>query len=133
MLSPFSETRRADRAQIVDALNGLALEALGTSFNELCGLAREAEVLALAPPTGPKYQTQIGQALGTVIGDLAQVQQTFVTGPVHIHWTATTAPTRPEFRRYLRMLAVVAAPVVGRTMLQPSSESTRKAKPRFWL
>ena len=35
------------------------------------------------------------------------------TGPVHIHWTAATAPTRPEFKRYLRMLAVVAAPVVG--------------------
>lgn len=30
------ETRRADRAQILDALNALALRALGVSFNELC-------------------------------------------------------------------------------------------------
>jgi tetratricopeptide (TPR) repeat protein len=44
---------------------------------------------------------------------------TIITGPVHIHWTATGAPTRPEFRRYLRMLAVVAAPVVGDTEYDP--------------
>lgn len=30
------ETRRAGRAQIVEALNALALETVGTSFNELC-------------------------------------------------------------------------------------------------
>jgi len=41
------------------------------------------------------------------------------TGPVHVHWTAATAPTRPEFKRYLRMLAVVAAPVVGFTVNDP--------------
>jgi len=44
---------------------------------------------------------------------------TIITGPVHIHWTATGAPTRAEFRRYLRMLAVVAAPVVGYTEDDP--------------
>ncbi len=44
---------------------------------------------------------------------------TVITGPVHIHWTATTASARPEFKRYLRMLAVVAAPVVGRTEADP--------------
>ena len=44
---------------------------------------------------------------------------TIITGPVHIHWTATGAPTRPEFRHYLRMLAVVAAPVVGDTEYDP--------------
>ena len=44
---------------------------------------------------------------------------TIITAPVHIHWTATDAPTRPEFRRYLRMLAVVAAPVVGDTDYDP--------------
>jgi len=42
-----------------------------------------------------------------------------VAGPVHVHWTAATAPTRPEFKRYLRMLAVVAAPVVGLTVNDP--------------
>lgn len=31
-----TETRRAERAQILDALNGLALRALGVSFSELC-------------------------------------------------------------------------------------------------
>jgi len=42
-----------------------------------------------------------------------------ITGSVHIHWTAATAPTCPKFRRYLRMLAVVAAPVVGFTEANP--------------
>jgi len=32
-----TETRRAERSQIVEALNRLALEEAGTSFNELCG------------------------------------------------------------------------------------------------
>ncbi|RME80927.1 MAG: CHAT domain-containing protein [Caldilineae bacterium] len=44
---------------------------------------------------------------------------TIITGSVHIHWTATTAPARSDFKRYLRMLAVVAAPVVGRTEADP--------------
>ena len=35
-----TEARRAERAQIVDQLNALALEHLGLSFNELCGLER---------------------------------------------------------------------------------------------
>jgi len=46
-----TETRRANRAQIVDALNALTLETLGVSFNKLCGLAREAGVLAMTSPT----------------------------------------------------------------------------------
>jgi tetratricopeptide (TPR) repeat protein len=33
-----TETRRAERAQTVEALNQLALEVTGVSFNELCGL-----------------------------------------------------------------------------------------------
>ncbi len=53
-------------------------------------------------------------AIGGSVSD-----STIITGPVHIHWTATTAPARPEFKRYLRMLAVVAAPVVGRTEADP--------------
>jgi len=32
-----NETRRTERVQIVDSLNCLALEAVGTSFNDLCG------------------------------------------------------------------------------------------------
>jgi hypothetical protein len=42
-----------------------------------------------------------------------------VGGDVHIHWTSTEAPNRPQFKRYLRMLAVVAAPVVGATVSDP--------------
>ena len=42
------------------------------------------------------------------------------TGTGHIYvGTAAEAPRRPEFRRYLRMLAVVAAPVVGATVDDP--------------
>ncbi len=33
--------------------------------------------------------------------------------------TTTTAPTQPEFKRHLRMLSIVAAPVVGRTAGEP--------------
>ena len=43
-----TETRRAERAQIIDTLNNLSLDVLGKSFNELCGLAQEAGVLAMA-------------------------------------------------------------------------------------
>ncbi|RME40528.1 MAG: hypothetical protein D6796_17090 [Caldilineae bacterium] len=50
-------------------------------------------------------------------GDVAG--STITTGPVHIHSAATTAPARSEFRRYLRMLAAVAAPAVGRTEADP--------------
>ena len=38
------------------------------------------------------------------------------TGVGHIYMgTAAEAPTRPEFKRYLRMLGVVTAPVTGAT------------------
>ena len=37
-----TETCKADRSEIVDRLNALALSTLGTSFNELCGLATPA-------------------------------------------------------------------------------------------
>lgn len=42
------------------------------------------------------------------------------TGGGHIYvGTAAEAPTRPEFRRYLRLLAVISAPVVGATVDAP--------------
>jgi uncharacterized protein len=43
------ETRRADRAQIVEALNGLALDALGVSYNDLC----QGEAASEAGKAGP--------------------------------------------------------------------------------
>lgn len=41
-----TETRRAERAQIVDALNHPALETMGISFDELCGLEWDESVQA---------------------------------------------------------------------------------------
>lgn len=38
-----TETRRANRAQIVESLNQFTLETLGTSFSELCGLPTEVQ------------------------------------------------------------------------------------------
>ncbi|MCD6345751.1 MAG: hypothetical protein J7M17_09160 [Anaerolineae bacterium] len=40
-----TETRRAERAQIVDALNRLAVEAVGKSFNEWCGMPADEEAI----------------------------------------------------------------------------------------
>jgi hypothetical protein len=36
-----TETRRAERAESIEALNALALETIGTSFNKLCQLASQ--------------------------------------------------------------------------------------------
>lgn len=59
--------------------------------------------------TGPQSVAISGDVTGSMI----------LTGDVHIHLTAATAPNRPEFKCYLRMLAVVAAPVVGRIEADP--------------
>jgi len=67
----------------------------------------------VSPPQVSAWGQQGIAIGGHVIGSLV------ATGPVHVHWTAATAPTRPEFKRYLRMLAVVAAPVVGLTVNDP--------------
>lgn len=50
-----TETRRAERAQIVDALNRLALKTVEVSFNELCGMGRGEPVLTtpIEPPDTP--------------------------------------------------------------------------------
>jgi len=48
-----TEARRAERAQIVDALNWLALDAVAMSFNELCSGAHVESQKPL-PPTRPK-------------------------------------------------------------------------------
>ena len=68
----------------------------------------------VSPPQVSAWGQQGIAIGGHVVGSLV------ATGPVHVHWTAATAPTRPEFKRYLRMLAVVAAPVVGLTVDDPS-------------
>jgi len=45
-----NETRRTDRAQIVDSLNCLALEAVGVSFNELSGQEVDVAQETMTPP-----------------------------------------------------------------------------------
>ena len=50
-----TETRRAERAEIADRLNALALAAVGTSFNDLCGEGEGA-----APPAGPAPHIDTG-------------------------------------------------------------------------
>ena len=60
-----TETRRAERAQIVDQLNALALEHLGLSFNELCGLERGS-----GTPNPPPSETGAGSvAVGGDVRD----------------------------------------------------------------
>ena len=53
-----SEARRADRAQVLDALNGLVLDTLGTSFNELCEQAPDVETHLLHIPTSRELTDQ---------------------------------------------------------------------------
>ena len=45
------QTRRADRAQIIDALNALALETLGVSYNDLCKDSHSETFPEVAMPT----------------------------------------------------------------------------------
>ena len=58
-----TETRRAERAEIIDRLNALAQAALGVSFNALCG---EGEAPSEAPPVSPSPTST--QAVGPTSG-----------------------------------------------------------------
>lgn len=58
-----AETRRAERAQIIDALNRLALEALGTSFSELL----RASDKAASEETGAQVRVKVGKVEGSTI------------------------------------------------------------------
>jgi hypothetical protein len=73
-----TETRRADRAQIVDGLNRLALETIESNFNELCRLDLGPGT-AVAPPyaTNKNYDIRITGGQGIVIGDHAQATTNF--------------------------------------------------------
>jgi hypothetical protein len=80
------ETRRAGRAQIIDALNRLALETVGESFNALCGLPPAGGSPLVSPSPQPgggaTYHVHVEHASGLAIGDGAQVTQ--VPSPVTI-------------------------------------------------
>jgi len=95
-----TETRRAERAQIVDALNQLALEAVGVSFNEVIGaLEEEGTSKSLSSSSVREVDNRSGGVYfegegpihieGDVVGG-DQVKTTHethfpgpVTGPVH--------------------------------------------------
>jgi hypothetical protein len=47
------ETRRAERAQILDTLNRLALQTVGVSFNKWCELATELRPTGWPNPSTP--------------------------------------------------------------------------------
>lgn len=75
-----TEASRAERAQIVDILNRLAFEVLGTSFNELCGLAAPEEnaAAAVAQKPGTTYIVNVhGDTHSIAIGDQPQVESHF--------------------------------------------------------
>lgn len=60
-----TETRRAERTQIEDALDRLALEAVGESFNGLCG---PGELSSTAVPSNTSRSVSIdGDAFGSII------------------------------------------------------------------
>jgi hypothetical protein len=62
-----TETRRADRAQIVNALNDLALQHLGVDFNDLCGIDSLSEP---ASPGSPQDQTSDGNVVWVERGSI---------------------------------------------------------------
>lgn len=87
-----TETRRAERAEIVDRLNALAQAALGVSFNALCG---EGEVPPReAPPVTPI--TYINTGGGAYVGGNVTVEGgDFVGRDKHTPPTPHATPVTP--------------------------------------
>jgi hypothetical protein len=89
-----TETRRADRAQIVDSLNQLALETVDVTFNELCRLDLQPDTAVTPPPTtNTNYHIHITGGQGIVIGDRAQVTTNIEQSPPRSP-NATAIPRR---------------------------------------
>jgi len=61
-----TETRRAERAQIVEQLNTLALDALGTTFNDLCAVQEPPPPISQPAPGARSVQIG-GNAQGNII------------------------------------------------------------------
>lgn len=88
------ETRRAERAQIVDAVNRLAMEAVGKSFNEWCGMLAGEETVqdglrppSLSPPSGRKQPMRnrrlvfafvVSTGLSLLVGLLSNLAATYM-------------------------------------------------------
>ena len=96
-----TESRRAERAQIVNALNRLALRVLGVSFNDLCraeSLPASERDVAIAKTAGERGVTVGGDVRDSVI----------ITGngvTVHLGGSSTPSPAadREGLERALRM------------------------------
>jgi len=67
-----TETRRAERAQIVDALNQLTLGTVGVSFKELCEPAQDEPIPAVQAVSNPKLSTIWQQRLHNLADNVAQ-------------------------------------------------------------
>lgn len=94
-----SESLRSDRAQIVDALNALALAKVGQSFNDLC--------LASSPttpsPAGDVTAAQRGVAVG---GNVSE--STIVTGDHNVIYQGDSVPPAASDRETLQRALAVA-------------------------
>lgn len=89
-----TETRRADRAQIIDSLNQLALETVDVTFNELCRLDLQPDTAVVPPPaTNTNYHIHITGGQGIVIGDQARVTTNIGQSPPKSR-KATAIPQR---------------------------------------
>jgi hypothetical protein len=110
-----TETRRAERAEVVDRLNALALAAVGTSFNDLCGEGA-------TPPAGPAPRVDTGGGVyiqGNVTiqnGDFVGRDQIVRPDPV-----LDLEPSKPESRPVVPLAgdppALIAAALRARRLL----------------
>lgn len=91
-----TETRRAERAQTVDALNRLALETVEVSFNELCGVAPDE-------PTTEKHPTRIPQRAWGFLAVL------FLDFCLLILWGWCLFGDQPNLIAYLGTVAAIIA------------------------
>lgn len=130
-----TETRRADRAQILDALNRLTVETLGVSFNELFRIKTASNISKAAPDNNSNTieVKKTSQANGNInpSGQTTTSHETHFYGPVtgSIHTgsgdiqietnpsESTSDAAEPSRRRFSRSLLIVigaiAAVVLG--------------------
>ena len=72
-----TETRRAERAQIVNALNQLALETVGASFNKLCGSVRQIQLILegeISDFTGKRCDVLLGVLASVLRVELSDIR-----------------------------------------------------------